>query len=158
MAAVAAILLTALLPKFQQTGQRLQAERAAFELAQLARYAHARAVAEGVEVRLEWSERDRRAYLSTVPAEGPATQLTDAAARSAVLPAEVVVTITREEQPAACGCARLFADGTSDGATWAVGWQNRILRITIDGATSQVLVSAGPVPASENLSPGPAPR
>lgn len=146
VAVAIAILLTASLPKFQHTAQRLRAECAAMELAQLARYAHARAVAQGVEVRLAWSAAERRAYLDTVASDGTATRLTESAARSGPLPAEASLRITGGDELAVCECARLFPDGTSDGATLALEWQRRLMQIAIDGTTSQVRVSSGLAP------------
>ena len=146
VAAVAALLLTASVPRFQQTVQRLRAERAAVELAQLLRYAHARAVAQGLEVRLQWSATERRAYLETVAADGTATRLDEAAARTGSLPDEASLRIASGEEPAVCDCARLFADGTSDGATLALTWQPQLMQIVVDGTTSQVRLSSGPAP------------
>ncbi len=149
VAVVTAVLLASSLPKFQHTAERLRTERAAFELAQLARYAHARAAAGGVDIQLNWSDRDRRASLSTVSAEGALTLLDDPAARTRPLPESLTLSVAANGQLASCACARFFADGTSDGAVLSVTGERQSLRVTIDAATSQVDVSTGPAPAHE---------
>ncbi len=146
VAAVLGLLLLASIPRFQQTAQRLRLERSAFELTQLLRYAHARAAAEGIELIWVWDEKDRQAHLERLLENGQSARLEERAASSAPLMGEASVSLIQAGEPVACECVRFFPDGTSEATTLTVSLRESLYRITIDEATSQVLLAAG-VPA-----------
>jgi len=145
---VLVILLAASLPAFLSTSQRLRAEHAAFEFAQLLRYAHARAVSDDAVAVWTWDGQLRRAQVRVVPqtdgqpAECSAINPAAApVAQSAPLPEELAVRIQLNDQPAAC--AGFFPDGTGDPVTVHLIQGARDYAITVHGATSQVVLAAG---------------
>ena len=148
VAVILAILLTATVPRFQQTARRLGAERAAFELAQLARFAHERAVAESREMVWVWDAEHSRvriepAETSEASPEGGAGDRTE----SAPLPSGSGVSVAVGNQEPNCRCIRFFPEGTAEGATLTVTMDEQTYAVTVDAATGQARVAPG-APAS----------
>jgi len=137
---VLGILLATSVPKFQQTAQRLRTEQAAFELAQLLRYAHERAVAQGNIITWTWDAEARSARLEALQDNGDAAPLTGREAHSGALPDGLSVSLTRDETP--IDRIRFFPDGTSDSAAIAVSLRNDLYTITVDPTTSHVALAA----------------
>ncbi|MBI1992245.1 MAG: hypothetical protein HYS71_03270 [Candidatus Omnitrophica bacterium] len=148
VAALLALLLAGALPRFQATAQRLRAERAAFELAQLCRYAHERAVAQGDVIVLSWDAQGRRARLGSIAGQNPREWPADCtgepaplspALESAVVPDVIAVQVVRDEQEVSC--VHFFPDGTSDPTTFHLLQRGSAgYTITVDEPTSQVLL------------------
>ena len=127
VAVIIAILAAASIPRFAQTAQRLRAEHAAFEMAQLLRLAHERAVSESDETLWVWDGVTRRARVEPSGTQGSA------------LPEGIAVQVSRQGVPVECGCIHFFPGGTSEPLTVIVG----PYRITVDETTSQVLLHEG---------------
>jgi type II secretory pathway pseudopilin PulG len=134
VAVVLTILLTAAMPGLRRTSERIQAERAAFELAQLLRLAHERAVTEETETMWVWDAQRRRAYLE------PGRM-----AESSTLPEELSLLLDRTGPAASdeCSCIRFFPEGTSEPTALTLTLHDQTYTLTVDGATSHVLLSAG---------------
>lgn len=141
VAVVLAILLTATLPGFQRTARRLRAEHAAFELAQLARLAHERAVSEDREVVWTWDEERRRARVEAAVERG-AGEPADPVDGSP-LPAGAAVTVARGGEEVACRCVRFFPEGTAEAAAVTVSLGDDVYTVTVDAATGQARLAAG---------------
>ena len=124
---IIAILATASIPRLSQTAQRLRAEHAAFEMVQLLRLAHERAVSESTEAQWVWDDATRR------------VRVEPSGTRSAPLPEGIAVQVSRQGEPVECACVRFFPGGTSEPVTVTVG----AYRMTIDEATSQVFLRTG---------------
>lgn len=137
------ILMAAILPSFQRTTQRLRIEQLTFELAQLLRTAHARAVSEGQDVLWTWDDAAHRARIA--PADPAASQDPGTALASSRLPDAVAVSLTRDASPVGCACIRFFPDGTSEATAVSVTLQPSVYTVTVDEATSQVVIRAGRV-------------
>jgi type II secretion system protein H len=143
VAVVLALLLAAVVPRFQQTAQRLQTEQAAFALTQLLRYAHERAVAQGEAMVWVWDAEARRARLALLAEDGQRQWLTEHVARSRPIHEYITVTLAREG--AEVDTVTFSPDGTSEAATLRVARQPFSYTITLDAATSQpVLSTAAP--------------
>ena len=151
VAVVLVILLATVAPRFSQTAQRLDAERAAFELAQLLRYAHGRAVAQGDVIVMRWDAEQRRARLGEIsgaePSQWPtgceetATPLVPSR-ESAAMPAAITVSLARDDH--AVECVNFFPDGTSEPTTLHLLHAEHAYTLTIDESTSQVVLAARP--------------
>lgn len=137
---VLGILLVTAVPKFQQTAQRLRAEQTAFELAQLLRYAHERAVSQGEIIAWVWDSEAQSARLELIQPNGDAAPLAGREARSSALPDGVSVSPTRDETPV--DRIRFFPDGTSESSAIAVTLQHESYLITIDATTGYVALAA----------------
>ena len=154
---VLGILLAASAPRFQQTAQRMRAEQAAFECAQLLRLAHERAVAEGRDVIWAWDPYARRVQLYRVMTAGPTESIEaidEPTARSEpFLPGLRMRLDHAGAAPCPDGvaaegaCVRLFADGTSEATTLTLDAPARAYVITVHETTSRISLTAGP-PAS----------
>jgi type II secretion system protein H len=145
VAVIIGVLLASVAPRFQQTSQRLRAEHAAFELAQLARLAHERAVSEGRDFRWIWDAEERRARVEPVGAAGE-SQTDDAPAdrtTSARLPADAVVSVTRDRREIECGCLQFFPGGTAEAGVVTVETGGGAFTVTVDAATAQARITAG---------------
>ena len=127
VAVIIAILATASIPRLSQTAQRLRTEHAVFEMAQLLRLAHERAVSESDESVWVWDGLTRRARVEPSGAQG------------SPLPEGIAVQVSRQGQPVACDCVQFFPDGTSEPTTVTVGTYH----ITVDATTSQVFLREG---------------
>jgi type II secretion system protein H len=151
--AVLGLLLVSSVPRFQQAAQRLRVEQTAFELAQLLRSAHERAVSEGRDIVWVWDDRVRRARIESGSAGGsndtdePSQPLdTHVVVEGAPIQEGISVSLTRKDEAVACNCVRFFPEGTSESATLTVRWRERLsYTVTVDEATSQVLLFAGAV-------------
>jgi len=134
VAVVLAVLLTATVPGFRRTSERLRAERSAFELAQLLRLAHERAVTEGTETVWVWDAQRRRAYLES-----------GRMVESSTLPEGLSLLLDRTGPGASgeCSCVRFFPEGTSEPAALTLTSHDQAYTLTVDGATSHVLLAAG---------------
>lgn len=128
------VLLTAAIPRLQQTARRMRVEQSAFELAQLLRAAHEQAVAGGREVVWVWDAERGRARLE--PGE---TMM------SRSFPEGLSVLLTQDGQAVACSCVRFFPEGTSEPATLTVRLQEQLITATVDDATGQVRLVPGAV-------------
>jgi prepilin-type N-terminal cleavage/methylation domain-containing protein len=151
VAAVLALLLAVSIPRFAQTAERLRAEQAAFELAQLLRVAHERAVFEEREVVWTWDEQARRARIAAAagaPGPDPDDGEPAMALRSstAALPRPLTVSLTREDDAVDCQCIRFFPQGTSEATTVTLQFRSRRYTMQVDGTTSQVALTAGAAP------------
>ena len=141
---VLAILLTVSVPRFQHTAERLRVEHAAFELAQLARLAHERAVTEDREVVWTWNEERRRARIEAAQ-EVSSDASAEAAGlmESSPLPAGAVVSLTRSGEEVACRCVRFFPAGTAESAAVMVRLEDNVYTVSVDAATGQTRLAAG---------------
>jgi Tfp pilus assembly protein FimT len=142
VAVVLVLLMVAAVPRFQETAQRLRAEQTAFELAQMLRYAHERAVTGGDAVTWVWDEEAGRASLELAAGDGESGLPEASVMRSAPLAAGLSVRVMRDDQPV--DHLRFFPDGTSEPAAVSVLRRDRVYTVSVDGATSQVLLSTGP--------------
>jgi len=153
VAVAMAILLTALLPGFQRTTQRLRVEHAAFEFAQLARLAHERAVNETRETIWTWDEERLRARVEAADAVSPevppqADSQDGMAAEanrveSSPMPVGIVVSVARGSEDVACHCVRFFPEGTAEGTSVTVSMDDHAYTVTVDAATGQTWLTAG---------------
>ena len=147
--AVLALLVAISVPRFSRTGQRLRVEQVAFECTQLLRLAHERAVSESREARWIWDEDTRRARIEVEPDGAAGSPEPAAAAGSrmdatgARVPDDLLVALTRQEAPVECQCVRFFPDGTSEATTLMISAREQLYTVTLDAATSNVLLSAG---------------
>ena len=139
-----ALLLMATLPNFQKTAQRLRAEQTAFEFTQLLRYAHERAVAEGHATSLVWDPDAQRAGLEVIQDDGQPLRLSERAARSAPLAGGLSVSLSRESS--LVDRITFFPDGTSEPALLRVLYDEHDYTVTVDAATSQVVLATGSAP------------
>jgi len=139
VAVVLGLLLTAAVPKFQQTAQRLQTEQAAFSLAQLLRYAHERAVIQGRAAVWVWNVEERRARVAQLEDDGQRQWLNEHVARSRPIRDDITVTLAQEG--AEVDAVTFFPDGTSDAATLRVARPPFSYTVTVDAATSQPVLS-----------------
>ena len=137
---VLALLLTAAVPRFAQTAQRLQTEQTAFALAQLLRYAHERAVVQGRPMVWVWDEPSRRARVASVDETGQRQWLTEHVSRSRPVRDDIEVTLAREG--AEVDAVTFFPDGTSDAATLRVVHRPFSYTVTVDATTSQPSLTA----------------
>jgi type II secretion system protein H len=142
VAVVLGVLMTASLPGFRRTAQRLRVEHAAFELAQLARLAHERAVAEGGEMVWTWDAERLRARVAAAEEAAPGTEQA-VRMESAALPAGADVAVMRGSEEAACRCVRFFPEGTAEGASVTVSVGDDVYTVMVDAATGQARLSAG---------------
>jgi type II secretion system protein H len=148
VAVVLAILLAASVPRFQQTSHRLRAEQLAFEFAQLLRYVHGRAVAQGDVIVVTWDGDRRRATLGSVKGEEPAAWPTECTAsptplspalESTAVPTTITVSLVRHDR--AVECVNFFPDGTSEATTLHLVHRGSDYTIAIDASTSRVFLS-----------------
>src|SRR3989338_10744732 len=96
VAVVLGLLLTASVPRFQQTAQRLQTEQTAFALTQLLRYAHERAVAQGDAIVWVWDVQARQAHLESVGDNDERYPINEHVARSRPIHGDITVSLVRE--------------------------------------------------------------
>lgn len=142
------ILVTAAIPRLQQTARRMRVEQSAFELAQLLRAAHEQAVAGGREIVWVWDADAGRARLEPgesgrVPAFPGTPEPETMTSRS--FPEGLSVLLTQDGQAVACSCVRFFPEGTSEPATLTVRLQEQLITATVDDATGQVRLVPGAV-------------
>ena len=139
-----AIVLLAATPRLQQTAQRLRAEQAATELAQLMRMAHEQAVASGEETVWTWDAASHRARVERVSEEQNDASKSAASPtpmlimQSAPVPEGIAIDVTRTEEPLDCWCVHFFPEGTSENVTLTVRLSEHTFTATVDEATSQV--------------------
>ena len=135
------VLLGASVPRFQQTIQRLRVERGAFELMQLLRLAHARAVTGSREVRWVWDEQARRARVE--PQDEAAAG--ERAVESAPLVEGVEVAVLQDDAPVSCRCVKFFPEGTSEPVVLTLGFRAWRYTLTVDETTGSVSLTTGAV-------------
>ena len=135
---VIAVLLTAAVPRLQQTAQRMRAEQAAFEMAQLLRAAHEQAVVCGYETVWVWEGESRRARIESASGSSDGTA---GVINSAPLPAGLTLSLSRDGAPVECQCVRFFPEGTSESSTLTVTLHEEAFTATVDEATGQVRVN-----------------
>ncbi len=141
VAVVLGILLVGTVPKFSHTVERLRVERAAFELAQLMRYARERAVSDGQAMSWVWDDRTRRARIERDQPDGGETTGERRFMNSFHLPAHVVVELLRNSERV--DRVHFFPDGTSEPATLSLTLGQIVYTMEIDEATGQPLLAAG---------------
>ena len=141
--AILGILLVASAPRFAQITERLRVERSAFELTQLLRYAHERAVSESREIVWVWDQGAHRARLEMTE-DGSTQPIRERMAMSARLPGEISVALLRDG--ASVDRVSFLPDGTSQPTTLQVSHDKDLYTATIDETTSQVLLSTGSTP------------
>jgi type II secretion system protein H len=153
VSAILVILLLASVPRFSQTAQRLRVEQAAFELTQLLRVAHERAVFEGQDILWVWDGRARRARIEPgssetfrEPQDSGQPFSSRVLAESSPCPEGMSVSLTRTREPLDCNCVRFFPEGTSEPTTLTMSFRERVYTVTVDEATSQALLSTGLAP------------
>ena len=147
------ILALAALPRFQHTAERLSAERSAFQVAQLLRYAHTIAVSQGRETVFAWDPdaRTARVLVLEFDPSGNATitqveehlaprSLEAKEARLHIEPGNNALGCPLQQTSLGEECLHLFPDGTSEPATAALTLGAHAYAITIDEATSHVSV------------------
>ena len=137
VAAVLVILVATAVPRFRNTARRLQAEQAAFELAQHLRGASAYAVAQQQVIRWVWDDKAHSAYLELLSEVGEPTPLSGRIARTSPLPDDLSVEFVEVDK------LQFLPDGTSDAATLIVSVDSHVYTVTVDAVTSQVVISAG---------------
>lgn len=137
---VMAVLLLAVLPRFQQTVQRMRVERTAFALAQLVRVARARAVAGEAPVVWVWEAQERRVRLARQAPDGAREWLDDTASRSRRIEPDVTVAVTRDDTTAEeITC---FPDGTCEAAVIDVVRLPHAYEVSVHAATGQPAIAA----------------
>ena len=136
------ILLAASIPRFAETAQRLRLERTAFELTQLLRVAHERAVAQGQPMLWVWDDETRSAHLEAV-VEGAPVRLEERMAHSEPLMAGATLELLRDARPVACRCVNFLPDGTSEPTTIALAFGASRYTVTVHEATAQACLAAG---------------
>jgi len=148
VATVLALLLVGAAPRFAETAQRLRVEQTVFEFAQLLRYAHARAVAQGDVIVMRWHGEHRRARLHVIVGQDPRAWPSDCAPDAAPLPAApespavpAGVAVTWLHKDRAVDCVNFFPDGTSEPTSLHFVERGRDYTIAVDGSTSQAVVS-----------------
>ena len=141
--AILGILLVAAAPRFAQTTERLRVERSAFELTQLLRYAHERAVSESREIIWVWAQGAHRAQLE-ITEDGSTQPIRERMGMSARLPDEISVALLRDGT--SVDRVSFLPDGTSQPTTLQVTHDKDSYTATIDETTGQVLLSARPAP------------
>ena len=139
--AVLGILLMASIPRLSRTAERLQVEQKAFELTQLLRYAHERAVTQGAEIVWVWDAQARRARLEVVAEDGSTQPVEERLANSSLLPASLSVALARDG--ASVDRVRFLPDGTSEPAILELAQDSTRYLVTVDGATGQAILSTG---------------
>ena len=148
---VLSILLAAAVPRFQQTAQRLRAEQAAFECAQLLRMAHERAIAEGRDIVWVWDPQGRHIQLYRVIITGQEESvepIDERTARSAPLPQSVTLRLDEASTgrcpnglEAEAACIRFFSEGTSEATTLTLKIPHAAFVVTVDETTSRVALT-----------------
>ena len=139
VAVVLGLLLTASVPRFQQTAQRLQTEQTAFALTQLLRYAHERAVAQGDAIVWVWDAEARQAHLELIQDDGEPEPLNEHVARSRPIRGDIAVSLVREGSEV--DTVTFSPDGTSEPAMLQVSQLPFSYTVTVDAATSQPVLS-----------------
>lgn len=138
------VLMTAAIPRLQQTARRMRVEQAAFELAQLLRAAHEQALAGGREVVWVWDADAGRARIeSGESGRVPASPGTLETMTSPPFPEDLSVLLTQDGQAVSCSCVRFFPEGTSEPATLTVRLQEQLITETVDDATGHVRLVPG---------------
>ncbi len=142
---IVSILLASTAPRFHHTQNRLQTEQFAFQLAQLLRYAHERAVTEMQEVVWVWDEKERRLQLEVVRADQTSGQLVsetleDRFTIQEPLPDDLEILPTRHDVPV--DRIRFFPDGTSERTSIKIQRDHAEYVVNVDPATSDAKVSA----------------
>ncbi len=148
---VLAIILVGAVPRFAQTAQRLQVERAAFEMMQLLRYARERAVAESRETVWRWDESTHRARVEPSsdqvppePAGGGERRVEERTLQSSRLPADVEVRPVQDG--AEVDEVRFFPDGTSQPVTIQISREPHRYTVTLDATTGEPRLFSGTPP------------
>jgi len=141
-----AVLVVSAAPHLQRQWSRFQEEGVAFELAQELRTARTLAIAQSQPVTWMWEATTRQRWLAMVQDDGTVVPAPGRWGHHRVVPARVVLSITRDEQPAQQ--ITFYPDGTSELTTLSVGIDSTFhYTITVYEATGQVALRATPVPA-----------
>ena len=155
MTVVMALLLTAAIPRFRQTADRLRVEQAAFAVAQGLRTAHELAIAEGREVLWVWEAGTRRTRtLQQDAADGgvePLQWADRSLERRPLLDEGISLRIDYAAESLGCpqglssdsACIAFLADGSGERADVLVSGGGTTYTVTVDGATGSARVRAG---------------
>ncbi len=143
---VLGVLAVLAIPRMQQTWAHLQAERTAFEQAQLLRTARTIAIAQSEVVEWVWDGQAHRVWLGRQQADGSVAPLAGRFGHPRSLPEDVELTIV---QPAeSSDRVSFFPDGTSQSVTLVIGGKSLPrYQIVVDETTGQVAVQAASLPA-----------
>lgn len=136
---VIAVLLAGTAPRFSRTAERLRLEQSAFELTQLLRLAHGRAVTEGQAAQWSWNEATRRARVALIGE-------TASAREASPLPGRATLRVVRGGQPVECLCVQFYPDGTAEETMITLSAETAEYIITVHAATSAVVLATGPTP------------
>jgi len=144
VAVTIAVLLAAALPRYGKTLTRLRAERAAFEIAQLLRYAQSSAVLrqQTVQCGMVASGAGAQGPVRIVRLSVGDEPLRDRFASSAGLPQDLAITIESDEAPA--DQIWFFPNGSSEASRIIIAYdETHPYTITVDAATGRTAVLAG---------------
>ena len=143
---ILAVLLSFSAPQFAKTAQRLRVEQTAFEMTQLMRYAHERAVTQGLQIDWVWDAENRRARIEAVastaapPPDDPSRAFEKRFLQGALVSAEIAVLPLRAGE--AVDRVSFFADGSSSPSmTVEISHGTQVYLISIDATTGQPTLS-----------------
>ena len=139
-----AILLAAAAPRFGRTLDRLKAERAAFEIAQLLRYAQSTAVLRQQTIQCSLAtknvgDRDQAQVVRLSVGKEP---LRDRFASTSALPRDLAITIASQDDPKEE--IWFFPNGSSEASRITVSHDDTVAyTVSVDAATGRAAVLAG---------------
>jgi prepilin-type N-terminal cleavage/methylation domain-containing protein len=142
VALVLAILAVNTVPQFGPTANRLRAEQALGELAQLMRYASHLAVFERRTVIWSWKEDERLARLEHELENGDRRPVEARLNQTQALSKALEVQAFDAEALPVLEVA-FYADGTSESAYVTVRYEKKVYTAHVDATTSQVEISEG---------------
>lgn len=145
VAALLGVVLVAAAPNLRGIGRRLEAERAAFALAQTLRAARVLAVSQGRPIAWTWDPQARRAALAYREEDGSSTPVAGRLGRSRPVADEIPLAILREAEPVT---EVVFApDGTSQPTLLVVGGgTSPRYQVAVDETTGSVAVRSPGLP------------
>lgn len=134
-----AVVMVAIVPRFEPMRTRLEAERTAFEVAQMLRSARVVAITQHQPVTWRWDEEARRMWLGVPQAGGDMTPVPGRFGQPRRLSERLALAVSHDDQPVTQ--IHFFPDGTSQ-STLLLLTSDSVARyqIVVDGATSQVAV------------------
>ena len=146
VAVVIGVLMASAVPQFHRQWSRLQAEQAAFHLAQTLRVARSLAVAQGRTVEWTWDAPAHRARLNIEADAGRIEPVTGRFGQGRTMADSIRVSMKRDQDDA--DKVRFFPDGTSEPVMMLVGEAVAPrYRIAINDTTGQVVLGRAGVSA-----------